>query len=51
MTGNKVVSTMFEFNTCICMVRFVLYSDGDEDPEYFLIDSVCIGVYLDCTVA
>jgi hypothetical protein len=24
MTGNQVVSTMFDFNTCIRMVRFVL---------------------------
>jgi hypothetical protein len=24
MTSNQVVSTMFDFNTCICMVRFVL---------------------------
>jgi hypothetical protein len=24
MTGNQVVSTMFDFNTCIHMVRFVL---------------------------
>jgi dihydrodipicolinate synthase/N-acetylneuraminate lyase len=45
MTGNQVVSTMFDFNTCIHMVRFVLLSGGDEDPGYFLIDPGCVGVY------
>jgi dihydrodipicolinate synthase/N-acetylneuraminate lyase len=45
MTGNQVVSTMFDLDTCIRMVRFVLYSGGDEDPGSFLIDSGCVGVY------
>jgi hypothetical protein len=45
MTGNQVVSTMFEFDTCNHMVRFVLSGGGIEDPGYFLIDPSCIGVY------
>jgi hypothetical protein len=32
MTGNQVVSTMFNFNTCNHMVIFVLRDDGNEDP-------------------
>jgi hypothetical protein len=32
MTGNQVVSTMFDFDTCNHMVRFVLLGDGIEDP-------------------
>ena len=51
MTDNQVVSTMFDFNTCIRMVRFVLQSGGDEDPKYIFIDSGCVGVYSDCTIA
>jgi hypothetical protein len=51
MTSNQVVSTMFNFITCIRMVRFVLYSGGDKEPESFLIDSGCVGVYSICTVA
>jgi hypothetical protein len=45
MTGNQVVSTMFDFDTCNHMVRFVLSSGGIEDPGYFLIDPGCVGVY------
>ena len=37
---------MFDFDTCIFMVRFVLQSGGDEDPGYFLTDLGCVGVYL-----
>jgi hypothetical protein len=51
MTGNQVVSNMFDFNTCIHMIRFVLSSGGDEDPESFLTDSGCVGLYSVCTVA
>ena len=47
MTSNQVVLPMFDFNTYICMVRFILWSGGDEDPGYFFIDSGCIGVYSD----
>jgi hypothetical protein len=32
MTGNQVVSTMFDFDTCNHMARFVLRDDGNEDP-------------------
>jgi hypothetical protein len=39
MTGNQVVSTMFDFDTCNHMVRFVLSGGGFEDPGYFLIRS------------
>jgi hypothetical protein len=45
MTGNKVVSTMFDFSTCIHMVRFVLWNGGDEDSGSFLTDSGCVGLY------
>jgi hypothetical protein len=34
MTGNQVVSTMFDFDTCNHMVRFVLLGDEIEDPGY-----------------
>jgi hypothetical protein len=45
MIGNQVVSTLFDFNTCIRVVRLVLSSGGDEDPESFLTDSSFDGVY------
>jgi hypothetical protein len=45
MTSNQVVSTMFDFDTCNHMVRFVLSGGGIEDPGYFLIDPGYIGVY------
>jgi hypothetical protein len=32
MTGNQVVSTMFEIKTSIHMARFVQHRDWDEDP-------------------
>jgi hypothetical protein len=35
---------MFDFNTCIHMVRYVLYSGGDEDSGYFLADLGCVRV-------
>jgi hypothetical protein len=38
MTGNQVVSTMFEFNTCNHMVRFILSGDRIEDPGSHLFD-------------
>jgi hypothetical protein len=34
MTGNQVVSTMFDFYTCNHMVRFVLLGDEIEYPGY-----------------
>jgi hypothetical protein len=36
MTGNQVVSTMFDFNTCNHMVRFVLRDDRNEHPGPYL---------------
>jgi hypothetical protein len=36
MTGNQVVSIMFDFNTCNHMVRFILLGDEIEDPEYHI---------------
>jgi hypothetical protein len=36
MTGNQVVSAMFDFNTCNHMVRFVLLGDEIEDIGYHL---------------
>jgi hypothetical protein len=32
MTGNQVVSTMFDLNTCNHMARFVLRDDVIENP-------------------
>jgi hypothetical protein len=45
MTGNQVVSTMFDFDTCNHMVRFVLWGDKIEDPGYYLCDPGCDDVY------
>jgi hypothetical protein len=44
MTGNQVVSTMFEFDTCNHMVRFVLLGDEIEDPGCCLHSPGCDGV-------
>jgi hypothetical protein len=46
MTGNQVVSTMFDFNICNRMDRFILWDDGNEDPGYFHIDLGCDGVFM-----
>jgi hypothetical protein len=35
MTGNQVVSTMFDINTCIHMDRIVPVQDRDEYPGKF----------------
>jgi len=32
MTGNQVVSTMFNINSFVHMARFVPFQDQDEDP-------------------
>jgi hypothetical protein len=32
MTGNQVVSTMFDIKSSIHMARLVVYWDWDEDP-------------------
>jgi hypothetical protein len=46
MTGNQVVSAMFEFNTCNCMVRFVLTDDGIEDLGSHYFGLGCDGVFM-----
>ena len=33
MTGNQVVSTMFDVNTSIHMVRIISVGDWNEDPD------------------
>jgi hypothetical protein len=48
MTGNQVVSTMFNFNTCNRMVRFVLRDDGDEDPGSHHSGPGCDEVFMIC---
>jgi len=50
MTDNQVVSTMFDFNMCNHMVRFILSGNEIEDP----ISNIFIQVvfeYIQCTVA
>jgi len=44
MTGNQEVSTMFEFNTCNHMARFILRDDGNEDLGSHHINPGCDGV-------
>ena len=44
MTCNQVVYTMFDFNTCNHMVRFILLGDGIKDPESHLFDPGCDGI-------
>jgi hypothetical protein len=46
MTGNQVVSTMFDFNTCNCTVRFVLTDDEIEDPGSHHLGPGYDGVFL-----
>jgi hypothetical protein len=46
MTGNQVVSTMFDFDTCNHMARFVLQNDGDEDPGSHHISLGCDRVFI-----
>jgi hypothetical protein len=48
MVGNQVVSTMFDFNTCNRMVRFVLTNDGIEGPGSHCFDPGCDGVFMIC---
>jgi hypothetical protein len=48
MTGNQVVSTMFDFDTCNHMVRFVLLGDGIEDPGSHLFGPGCDGICIIC---
>jgi len=44
LTGNQVVSTMFDSDTSIHMVGFVLWLDRerDEDPGFHLITPGCV---------
>ena len=42
MTGNQVVSTMFDFNTCNHMVRFVLWVMGLETLDIIIIIQVAM---------
>ena len=48
MTGNQVVSTMFNFNTCNHMARFILRDDGNEDPGSYHFGLGCDGVFMIC---
>jgi hypothetical protein len=48
MTGNQVVSTMFDFSTCNHMARFIASGDGIEDPGSHLFDPGCDGVCMIC---
>jgi hypothetical protein len=50
MTGNQVVSTMFDFNTCIHMVRFVLRVVEMKTLNIFSQIQVVLE-YIQCTVA
>jgi hypothetical protein len=46
MTGNQVVSTMFNFDTCNHMDIFVLQDDGNEYPGSRHVDPGCDGVFI-----
>jgi hypothetical protein len=48
MTGNQVVSTMFDFNTCNRMARFVLMDEGIEDPGSHHFGPGCDGIFMIC---
>ena len=48
MTGNQVVSTMFDFITCNHMAIFVLTYDRIEDPGSHYFDQGCDGVIMIC---
>jgi hypothetical protein len=46
MTNNQVVSTMFDFNTCNHMARFILMDDGNEDHGSQYIGPGCDEVFI-----
>ena len=46
MTGNQVVSTMFDFNTCNHMVTFVLRDDENEDLGSYNFGPGCDKVFM-----
>jgi hypothetical protein len=48
MAGNQVVSTMFDFNTCNHMVRFILTDDGIEYPGSHCFEPGYDGVFMSC---
>ena len=48
MISNQVVSTMFDFNNCNQMARFVLRDDGNEDLGSYHFDPGCDGVFMIC---
>jgi hypothetical protein len=48
LTSNQVVSTMFDFNTCNHMVRFILSGDGIEYPGTHLFGPGCDGICIIC---
>jgi hypothetical protein len=46
MNGNQVVSTMFDFDTCNHMARFLLQNDGNEDFGSHHISPGCDGLFM-----
>ena len=50
MTGNQVVSTMFDFNTCNHMVRFVLWVMGLKTLDIVIIIQVAMEYVLFATL-
>jgi hypothetical protein len=46
MTGNQVVSMMFDFNICNHIDRFVLQDNRNEDPRYNHMDLGYDGVFM-----
>ena len=48
MTSNQVVSTMFDFDTCNHMARFLLLDDGIEDPGSHLSGPGHDGAFMIC---
>ena len=45
MTGNQVVSTMFDFNTCNHMVRFVLWATKFKTLDIILLSKLRWNIY------
>ena len=48
MTGNQVGSTMFDFDTCNHMARFILSDEGIEDPVSQFFGPGYDGVFMIC---
>jgi hypothetical protein len=51
MTSNQVVFSIFDFNNCNRMTRFILLGDDIEDPGSHLFDPGCYGVCMICVGA